>query len=117
MQHGLFLISRYFSNFGLQCCPSCCYFCLPLLICLQRDEDEEKTNRKWATCPKCYTEVPYQPTRTEWREMFNEAILRLLQAEKVRQLLCFNGCLELLELVQYNYILFASQTIGLARFL
>jgi hypothetical protein len=53
---------------------------------IQQEEDEEKMCRVWATCPHCGEEVPYQPTHKEWIGLRNDAIQRLLKAEKVRRL-------------------------------
>ncbi|KAK7099574.1 hypothetical protein V1264_003696 [Littorina saxatilis] len=50
---------------------------------LTQDEDEEKISRVWAICPHCEQLVPYQPTSKEMVDMRNEAILRLLKAEKL----------------------------------
>ncbi|XP_076472058.1 sperm-specific sodium:proton exchanger-like [Babylonia areolata] len=50
---------------------------------LTQDEDEEKKLRVWAVCPHCAENVPYQPTTKEMQDMRNEAILRLLKAQKL----------------------------------
>ena len=76
---------------------------------LQQDEDEEKILRVWANCPHCNEMVPYQPTAKEMAELRNEAILRLLKAEKVSfcagLLEIFLSFLLLLLLLFYLFIL------------
>lgn len=69
----------------------------PYITTQEEAEVEDSLDvRPNSICPECDAKLPAQYTRKELRDMTNEAILRMLKAEKVMYFICQSA-------VQYFY--------------
>lgn len=55
-------------------------------------------------CPECDAQLPAQYTRKELRDMTNEAILRMLKAEKVMYFMCKSAVNNCWSFVKFMFI-------------